>query len=108
MSRIWKKGFFYLTLGLSILFGYLVAKQTEFYKHLLKSMSDQTKDVMRLQYKSTSTEVYLWIEFLICFAVPFGLVWLLYFITMRLVVRDYKVSGWSLTRKMRSSNKGNV
>ena len=53
---------------------------------------------------STQSQIYFLVEFLISFAVPFGLVWLLYFITMRVVVRDFTGIGWSLTRKMRASD----
>ena len=105
MSRNWKKGFFSLTLVLSVLFGFLVAKKTVFYERLLKSGYDPNTDVMRLQYDfSTESQFYLLVEFLISFAVPFGLIWLLYFITMRFVVCDFTVSDWSLIRKMRAKD----
>ena len=108
-SLSWKKGFFSLTLILSLLFGFLVAKKTEFYKRFFEPMFDQTKDVMWLQHNfSTQSLIYLLVEFLISFAVPFGLVWLLSFITMRIVVRDFTGSDWSLTRKMQASDKHNL
>ena len=103
-----------LTLILSLLFGFLVAKKTEFYKRFFEPMFDQTKYVMWLQHNfSTQSLIYLLAEFLISFflisfAVPFGLVWLLSFITMRIVVRDFTGSDWSLTRKMRASDKHNL
>lgn len=105
----WKNGIFYLTLVLSILFGFLVAKTTVFYKRILASISDQTQDVMWLQgNSSTLSEMYLLVEFLISFAVPFGLIWLLSFIIIRFVSRDLRDPDWSLIRKMRPSNKHNL
>lgn len=106
----WKKGVFYLTLVLSVLLGFLVAKKSAFYKLLFQSMSHEAQDVMRLHHNvSTLTAIYLFGEFLISFAVPFGLVWLLSFITMRIVVRDFTVSDWSLslTRTMRAKDSRN-
>ena len=92
-SISWKKGVFYLTLVLSILFGFLVAKNSAFYKLLFQSMSDEVQNVMRLQYNvSILTTIYLFGEFLISFAVPFGLVWLLYFITTRFIIHDFATS----------------
>ena len=41
---------------------------------------------------SITTELVLLAEFLISFAVPFGLVWLLYFITTRFIIRDFVTS----------------
>ena len=109
ISRNWKRGLFSLTLVLSVLLGFLVAKKTEFYKRFLGPMFDQTKDVMWIQHNfSTQSQIYFFVEFLISFAVPFGLVWLLSFITMRIVVRDFTGSDWSLTRKMQASDKHNL
>lgn len=108
MSRKWKKGFFFLTLGLSILVGCLMAKKTEFYQRFFEPMYDQTKDVMRLHYNPTQGQLYLLLEFLISFAVSFGLVWLLSFIIMRIFVRNFTAADWSLTREMQTSGKRDV
>ena len=107
MSRKWKKGFFCLTLGLSILVGCLMAKKTEFYQRSFESMFDQTKDVMRLHYHPTG-QLYLLLEFLISVAVSFGMVWLLSFIIMRIFVRNFTAADWSLIRKMQTSDKRDV
>ncbi len=109
-SKSWKKGVFYLTLVLSVLFGGLMATKTAFYQHFFQPMSDKTQDIARIQYEiPIATQLGFLAEFLIMFAVPFGLVWLLSFVTMRIFVRDFTVSDWSLslTRSMQAKNSRN-
>ena len=107
----WKKGVFYLTLVLSVLFGVLMATKTAFYQHYFQRLSeDKTQDIARIQYEiSIATQLGFLAEFLIMFAVPFGLVWLLSFVTMRVFVGDFTVSDWSLspTRTMRTKDSRN-
>lgn len=109
-SISWKKGIFYLTLVLSILFGVLVATKTAFYKHAFEPMYDKTQDIAYVQHEiPIATQLGFLAEFLIMFAVPFGLVWLLSFVPMRIFVRDFTASDWplSLTRTMRAKDSRN-
>ena len=93
----WKKGVFYLTLVVSIVFGVLMATKTAFYKHIFEPRYDKTQDIALIQYEiPITTQLGFLAEFLIMFAVPFGLVWLLSFIAMRIFVRDFTTSDWSL------------
>ena len=107
----WKKGVFYLTLVVSIVFGVLMATKTAFYKHFFQPRFDKTQDIAYIQYEvPIATQLGLLAEFLIMFAVPFGLVWLLSFVAMRILVRDFTASDWSLslTRTRQPSNKHNL
>ena len=109
-SRSWKKGVFYLTLVVSISFGVLMATKTAFYQHFFEPLSDKTQNIAYIQYEISMTTQLGWLaEFLIMFAVPFGLVWLLSFLTMRIFVRDFTVSDWSLslTRSMQAKDSRN-
>ena len=109
-SKNWKKGVFYLTLVLSTLFGVLIATKTAFYKHFFEPMYDKTQNIAYIQYEISITTQLGWlVEFLIMFAVPFGLVWLLSFVIMRIFVRDFTASDWSLslTRSMQAKDSGN-
>ncbi len=106
----WKKGVFYLTLVVSTVFGVLMATKTAFYKHFFQPMSDKTQDIARIQYEiPIATQLGFFAEFLIMFAVPFGLIWLLSFVTMRIFVRGFTASDWSLslTRTMRTKDSRN-
>ena len=106
----WKKGVFYLTLVVSSVFGVLMATKTAFYQHFFEPRYDKTQDIALIQYEiPITTQLGLLAEFLIMFAGPFGLVWLLSFITMRIFVRDFTAADWSLplTRTMRSKDSRN-
>lgn len=106
----WKKGVFYLTLVVSIVFGVLMATKTAFYQHFFQPMSDKTQDIAWIQYEiPIATQLGWLVEFLIMFAVPFGLVWLLSFVIMRIFVRDFTTSDWllSLTRTIRAKSSRN-
>ena len=106
----WKKGVFHLTLFLSILFGFLVAKKTAFYRHSFEALYAKTQDAW-IEYEiPIATQLGLLVEFLIMFTVPFGLVWLLSFVIIRIFVRDFTVSDWSLsvTRTMRAKDLQNL
>ena len=106
----WKRGVFYLTLVVSIVFGVLMATKTAFYKHFFESMYDKTQDIAYIQYEiPIATQLGWLVEFLIMFAVPFGLVWLLSFVIMRIFVRDFTASDWplSLTRTMQTKDSRN-
>ena len=88
-----------------------MATKTAFYKHVFEPMYDKTQDIARIQYEiPIATQLGFLAEFLIMFAVPFGLVWLLSFVTMRVFVRDFTASDWSLslTRTRQPSNKHNL
>ena len=109
-SISWKKGVFYLTLAVSIVFGGVMATKTAFYQHFFQPMSHKTQDIAWVRYEiSIGTQLGWLVEFLIMFAVPFGLVWLLSFVTMRIFVRDFTASDWSLslTRTMRAKSSRN-
>ncbi len=109
-SISWKKGVFYFTLVVSIVFGVLMATKTAFYQHFFQTMSDKTQDIAWVRYEISITTQLGWlVEFLIMFAVPFGLVWLLSFVTMRIFVPDFTASDWSLslTRTMRAKSSRN-
>ena len=102
-----KKGVFYLTLVVSTVFGVLMATKAAFYKHFFEPMYDKTQDIAYIQYEiPIATQLGWLVEFLIMFAVPFGLVWLLSFVIMRIFVRDFTASDWSLslTRTMRAKD----
>ena len=106
----WKKGVFYLTLVVSTVFGVLMATKTAFYQHFFQPMSDKTQDIAQIQYEiPIATQLGFLAEFLIMFAVPFGLVWLLSFVIMRIFVRDFTASDWSLslTRTMQAKDSRN-
>ena len=106
----WKKGIFYLTLVVSIVFGGVMATKTAFYQHFFEPMYHKTQDIAWVRYEiPIATQLGWLVEFLIMFAVPFGLVWLLSFITMRIFVRDFTASDWSLslTRTMRAKDSRN-
>ena len=105
-----KKGVFYLTLVVSIVFGVLMATKTAFYTHFFEPMSGKTQDIAWIRYEiPIATQLGWLVEFLIMFAVPFGLVWLLSFVIMRIFVRDFTASDWalSLTRTMRAKGSRN-
>ena len=109
-SKNWKKGVFYLTLVLSTLFGVLMATKTAFYKHFFEPLFNKTQDIAWIRTEiSMATQLGFLAEFLIMFAVPFGLIWLLSFFTMRVFVRDFTASDWSLslTRSMQAKDSGN-
>ena len=106
----WKKGVFYLTLVVSIVFGVLMAMKTAFYKHFFQPMSDKPQDIVWVQHEiPIATQLGWLVEFLIMFALPFGLTWLLSFVIMRIFVRDFTASDWSLslTRTMRPKDSQN-
>ena len=106
----WKKGVFYLTLVVSVVFGVLMATKTAFYKHFFQPMYDKTQDIAYIQYEiPIATQLGWLVEFLIMFVLPFGLVWLLSFVIMRIFVRDFTASDWSLslTRTMRARDSRN-
>ena len=109
-SISWKKGVFYLTLVVSVVFGVLMVTKTAFYKHFFQPMYDKPQGIVWMQHEiPIATQLGLLVEFLIMFAVPFSLVWLLSFITMRVFVRDFTASDWSLslTRAVRAKNSRN-
>ena len=87
-----------------------MATKTAFYQHFFEPMYHKTQDIARIQYEiPIATQLGWLVEFLIMFAVPFGIVWLLSFVTMRIFVRDFTVSDWSLslTRTMRAKDSRN-
>lgn len=85
-SSNWKAGFFWLTLVLSILFGFWGAIKTLLYREFLRYMSYQKMDMMWVHApKQLGVELYIAAEFIIAFAIPFGLTWLIYFIVSRVV-----------------------
>ncbi len=96
-----------MTLVVSIVFGGLMATKTAFYQHFFEPMYHKTQDIASVRYEiPIATQLGWLVEFLIMFAVPFGLVWLLSFITMRIFVRGFTASDWalSLTRTMRAKD----
>lgn len=106
----WKKGVFYLTLVLSTVFGVLMATKTAFYQHFFEPLYNKTQDMAYMRYEiPIATQLGWLVEFLIMFAVPFGLVWLLSFVIMRIFVRDFTASDWSpsLTRTMQAKDSRN-
>ena len=85
-SIIWKRGFFILTLISSVLLGFWGATKSFLYMEFLWYMSWQKMAVMGIRApRPLTTELYFAAEFLICFAVPFGLTWLIYFVVTRFV-----------------------
>lgn len=85
-SIIWQRGFFILTLISSLLLGFWGITGSSLYMEFLRSMSRQKMDVMWVQVpRQFGTELYIAAEFLIAFAVPFGLTWLIYFVVTRVV-----------------------
>ncbi len=98
-SIIWKRGFFILTLISSLLLGLWGATKSSLYMEFLRLMSFQRMDVHVLHFpRPLTTELYIAAEFLIAFAVPFGLTWLIYFGITRFVTPRSRVS------KIRESN----
>ncbi len=96
----WKIGIFWVTCVLSVLFGYLVVKKSALYSDIVRSISYQRMDVMLLPNpKPMSIQLYNSVEFLICFAVPFGLTWLLYFIVTRYLIRDIQTTNRQISKK---------
>ena len=99
-----------MTLVVSIVFGGVMATKTAFYQHFFGPMYHKTQDIAWVRYEiPIATQLGWLVEFLIMFAVPFGLVWLLSFITMRIFVRDFTAADWSLslTRTMRAKDARN-
>ena len=82
----WKKGLFFLTIVSSILSGFWGITKSYLYMEFLKLMSYRKMDVMPLNApRPLGMELYIAAEFLITFAVPFGLTWLIYFVITRVV-----------------------
>lgn len=91
-SIIWKKGFFFLTFVFSLLLGFWGITNSYLYMEFLMLMSRQKMDVMWVDApKQLGTELYIAADFLIAFAVPFGLIWLLYFLFTRYVWRGFRL-----------------
>lgn len=98
-SIIWKRGFFILTLISSLLLGFWGITKSSLYMGFLRSMSRQKMDVVWVQApRQLGTELYIAAEFLIAFAVPFGLTWLVYFIITRVVFPNSRI-GIDKTKK---------
>ena len=82
----WKFVFLPITFVLSILAGIWMATQTIFIQEILRTISLQKADIGIVHYqKPFTTQLYHAAEFLVAFAIPCGLVWLVYFILTRLL-----------------------
>ena len=98
-SITWKKGFFFLTFVFSLLLGFWGITQSYLYMEFLRLMSYQKMDMIPLNApRPLGTELYIAADFLIAFAVPFGLTWLIYFGITRFVTPRSRAS------KIRESN----
>ncbi|RKU09968.1 hypothetical protein C6501_14240 [Candidatus Poribacteria bacterium] len=91
-SIIWQRGFFILTLISSLLLGFWGITKSSLYMEFLRSMSRQKMDVVWVHApRQLGTELYIAAEFLIAFAVPFGLTWLIYFVVTRVVFPNSRI-----------------
>ena len=91
-SIIWRRSFFILTLISSLLLGFWAATTTSLYMEFRRLMSLSKMDVMWVSApRQLGTELYIAAEFLIAFAVPFGLTWLVYFIITRVVLPNSRI-----------------
>lgn len=87
----WKKRLFFLTFVSSLLLGFWGITQSYLYMEFLRLMSYRKMNVMPLNApRPLATELYIAVEFLIAFAVPFGLTWLIYFVVIRFVFPNSK------------------
>ncbi len=88
----WKFVFLPITFVLSILAGIWMATQTIFIQEILRTISLQKADIGIVPYqKPFTTQLYNAAEFLVAFAIPCGLVWLVYFILTRLLTTRSRV-----------------
>lgn len=88
----WKKGLLFLTFVSSILLGFWGITNSYLYMEFLRLMSFRKMDVMPLNApRPLATELYIAADFLIAFAVPFGLTWLTYFIVIRFIFPSSKI-----------------
>ena len=88
----WKFVLFPITFVLSILFGFWIASKTALYQEMLRDISYQKADIMRVSYqKPFTTQLFLAAEFLVAYVIPCGLVWLVYFIISRFLTTRSRV-----------------
>ena len=96
----WRSVFLPITYVLSFLSGIWGATQTIFIQEILRRISLQKADIMAVPYqKPFTTQLYHAAEFLVAFAIPCGLVWLVYFIITRLLTTRPRVRNLSHSKE---------